>query len=279
LDRWKIDIFYNRTVDILGLRKMKESNLLAIFNRNPSNYHIFLSQGCQFLQPNFTFNMQEPRIKFYPFCEQKESCSYLVINDSMHLYLKELFFKIFEDIITAKEGTNSGYRMDILDNKKLERLLSPTKYTKYKFYNLFNIVSATSFSKNLISFEIDFINFPKSAKVNFKYPLYNMLSTIHNNTIFGIHLEDNEIELFKQIYENYIITIINNLFQEPIKISKSSDFFPMFYILMSIRLMIKKVYLEEYKIRDNNVLMFNIKNYNISNLNNYYQFNNRYLMN
>ena len=271
-----IDIFYRHTVGILGLKIMKELDILYVFNRTLSHHNLFLLQGCKFLEADYKYCMQEPRIKFYPLCEQKESCSYLVINDSIHLYLKELFFKIFEDIITAKEGSNSGYRMSMLDNSTLERLVSPTKYTKYKFYNLFNIVSDTSFSKNLISFEIDFTNSPNSAKVNFKYPLYNMLSATHNNTIFGIHLEDGEIKLFKQIYENYIITIIDSLFKEPIKIPKNSDFFPMFYILMSIRLMIKKVYLEEYEIRDNNTLAFSIENYDISNLNTYNEFYNRY---
>jgi len=100
----KIDIFYRRTVEILGLKTMKESDILYVFNRTLSNYNLFLSQGCKFLQPNFTFYMQEPEIKFYPLCEQKESYSYLVINDSIHLYLKELFFTMFEDIITAKEA-------------------------------------------------------------------------------------------------------------------------------------------------------------------------------
>jgi len=157
-----------------------------------------------------------------------------------------LTYNIFDKVITTKDGTNTrDYRLDTI---QLKKLLNPTKTTKYKLFNLFNIVTATSFSKNLISFEIDFTNSPKNARVNFKYPLYNMLTTTKNNTIFGIHLENNEIELFKQIYENYIIVPIDALFKEPIMIPQKSNQHPKFYTLMTIKLMLKETYWKNYNI-------------------------------
>ncbi len=124
-----INIFYKKTVDILGLRKMKEFDFLNIFDRNSKKHNIFLSQGCKFSQPDYYI---ESKNKFYPLCEQINSCSYLVMSDSIHLYLAELSSKIFEDIITVKEGTNSSsYRINVLANKALEKLVNPSKYTKY----------------------------------------------------------------------------------------------------------------------------------------------------
>ena len=197
----------------------------------------------------------KPIIGFHPLTKLKESCSHLLIDDSVHLYLKNLTLNIFKKVITTKNGTIVTYITNAFDTPQLDNLSNPTKNTKYKFYNLFNIVSATSFSKNLISFEIDFTNSPKSAKVNFKYPLYDMLSTIHNNTIFGIHLEDDEIKLFKQIYENYIISKIDDLFKEPIEIPTQSDHYPQFYTLMTIKLMLEEFYWKNYDI----YFIFNFK--------------------
>ena len=138
--------------------------------------------------------------------------------------------------------------MDKFDIKEVDNLSNTTKNTKFKLLNLFNIVSTASFSRNLIKFEIDFANSPKTAKVNFKYPMYDILSMIEDNTIFGIYLEDTEIKLFKQIYENYIITIIDDLFKNPIKIPEKSNKYPIFYILMTVRLMFEESYREKYNI-------------------------------
>lgn len=191
---------------------------------------------------------EKPIIRFHPLNKLKESCSHLLIDDSIHLYLRNLTFNIFRKIFATKDGTIVTNVINKFDNTQLEDLLNPTKNTKYKIFNLFNIVSATSFSKNLISFEIDFTNSPKNAKINFKYPLYNMLSTIKNNTIFGIHLDDDEIKLFMQIYENYITAIIDNLFKESIEIPTQSNQYPKFYTLMIIKLMLEESYWKNYNI-------------------------------
>jgi hypothetical protein len=214
-------------------------------------------------------------IPFHPLTSLKESCSHLLIDDSVHLYLRNLTSNIFVKIITTKDRTIDPNIINMFDTNQLNNLLNPNKNTKYKFNNLFNIVSATSFSKNLISFEIDFTNSPQSAKVNFKYPLYDILNTIQNNTIFGIYLEDNEIRLFKQIYENYIIDIIDNLFKEPIKILKESNHYSKFYILATIKLILEETYLEKYNISFIFSLKSRIERYKdmLSNLNQYTSYN------
>ena len=230
---------------LLGLESTERCNLLYIFNRNLKNNSLYTCAHKQMIAINNIRYMpnnynKEAIIPFHPLNQTEDSCSYLLIDDSIHLYLRNLTFGLFRKIIP-----NINNKFDTI---QLDNLSNPTKYTIYKFYNLLNIVSATSFSKNLISFKIDFTNSPKEAKVNFKYPLYDMLNRIQNNTLFGIHLEDNEIKLFKQIYENDIITIIDNLFREPIKISEQSDQYPQFYILMTIKLMLEETYWKNYNI-------------------------------
>ena len=220
-------LLYTDIMQILGLASINQNDLQYILNKNLKNNYFCIYAGKQIIRIDDMQNMpsdsdDKSKIKFHPLNKQESSSSHLLIDDSIHLYLRNLTYNIFNEVITTKEST------------------------KYKLSNLFNIITATSFSKNLISFEIDFTNSPKSAKVNFKYPLYDMLSTMHNNTIFGIHLEDDEIKLFKQIYENYIIKIIDDLFKEPIKIPAQSDHYSQFYTLMTIKLMLEETYWKKY---------------------------------
>ncbi|MCX6076356.1 MAG: hypothetical protein NTW78_05635 [Campylobacterales bacterium] len=237
---------------ILGLESIKNNNSLYIYNKNLKNNYsatydnkqMVLTDGLHSAAENY----EHPTwIEFFPLNEKKKSCSYLLINDSIHLYLRNLAYSLFRKIITAKDGT-IVYRESFLTTSEFYMLPNPTKNTIYKFNNLFNIISATSFSKNLISFSIDFTNSPENAKVDFKYPLYDALCTIQNNTIFGIHLEDFEVELFKQIYQNYIINTVDNLFKEDIEISKNSRNYPCSYALMTVRVKLEETFWKEYNI-------------------------------
>jgi len=245
--------FYKKIMNLFGLESIIQNNLLYILNKNLKNGYQYTFDNKQMIRMDVSHYMptgydEEPVVLFNPLSNLEKSCSHLLIDDSIHLYLRNLTFNIFEKIITTQDGTIAKNLHNMFDTDQLNDLLKPNKNTKYKFYNLFNIVSATSFSKNLISFEIDFTNSPQNAKVNFKYPLYDMLSITQHNTIFGIHLEDNEIRLFKQIYENYIIPIIDNLFQEPINIPDQSNYYPKFYILATIKLMLEETYWKKYNI-------------------------------
>jgi len=64
----------------------------------------------------------------------------------------------------------------------------------------------------------------------------------------GIYLEDSEIKLFKQIYENYIIDTIDNLFKDTLKIPENSSYYPQLYIQLRIILMLEEAFWEKYKI-------------------------------
>jgi len=272
--------FYENIMNLFNLKSIMQNNLLYILNKNLKNDYLCTYDNKQMIRIDDRSKVPNEEdeglmIPFHPLINIKESCSHLLIDDSVHLYLRNLTFHIFRKIITTQDGTITKSPYNMFDTDQLNDLLKPNKNTKYKFYNLFNIVSATSFSKNLISFEIDFTNSPQNVKVNFKYPLYDMLSTTQNNTIFGIHLETDEIKLFKQIYENYIINIINNLFQEPIKIPKQSNQYPKFYILATIKLMLEETYWKQYNIYFIFSFKDKIKRYKdmLSNLNQYKQYN------
>ena len=275
--------FYQNIMNLLGLRTDEQYDFLYILNRKLKNNYMCTYDNKQMIRIDNINNIknncdEKPIIRFHPLSKIEKSCSHLLIDDSIHLYLRNLIYNIFIQIITIKDGTHP-YKVPFwLDNNQLDSLPSLTKNTRYKLLNLFNIVSATSFSKNLIRFEINFNNSPKEAKVNFKYPLYNMLKSIKNNTIFGIHLEGDEIKLFKQIYENYIISTIDNLFKESIKIPTQSDQFPQFYTLMIIKLMLEEIYCKKYNIcfiyNFKNNIKNNIKIYKdmLSDLNHYTQY-------
>jgi len=244
------ETFYQNILALLGLEIQKMNNLLYICNKNLKNNFNVTYDNKQMILLNDNYLLEnslecKSKIKFHPLNEKEESCSRLLINDSLHFYLKNLTYNLFKKIITTKDGT-SNTKYCNLEPDKLVSLPSPTKNTMSKFNNLFNIVTATSFSKNLISFSIDFANVPRSGTITFQYPLYDELCNMNNNTIFGIYLEDVEIELFKQIYESYLIKTINSLFKEIIKIPQSSSEYPHFYIHLIMLLKLQETFWKEY---------------------------------
>ena len=256
------DIHFKRKIlQLLGIKQHPMYNLFYLLNDNLKNSFIVTCDNRQMILGNDQIPLSSDQknqstVIFRPFEKQEESCTRLIINDSIHFYLRNTVYSLFNKIITIKDGTHplKKYSFDkthlvkLNEFYQLEKLENPTKNTKYKFYNLFNIVTATSFSKNLISFSIDLTNSPKNAKVDFKYPLYDMLSTIQNNTIYGIYLEDFEIKLFKQIYENYIIDTIDNLFKDTIKIPENSSNYPQLYVLLTIKLRMEETFWKKYNI-------------------------------
>ena len=270
------DKLYIDVMKIFGLYSTKQNNLLYILHKNLNNNSFYTCDNKQIIRIDDISYMpseynKKPIIKFHPFNGLQESCSHLIIDDSIHLYLRNLTYDIFKKIITIKDGTSTNHT---LNSAQIATLETPTINTKYKLYNLFNILTSTSFSKNLISFEINFNSTLKDAKINFKYSLYEMLKSIKNNMIFGIHLEDHEIELFKQIYKNYIIIIINDLFKETVKIPEKSNQHSNFYILLRIRLMLEEIYWKKYNISFISLFKKKLPKYKkmLSNLNYYNQY-------
>lgn len=252
--------FYKDIMIILDLKSLGANDSLYLHNKNLKNDNhitcdgkqIVLNTDIQFGSPN---HEELVTITFNPLNEKYESCSRLVIEDSIHFYLRKLIHNLFSKVITIKDGTYL-FEQHSFDKTLLDKLQNPTKYTKFKFYNLFNIVTATSFSKNLISFTIHPTDPLNQIKVDFYYPLYEVLCTLQNNIFYGIDLEYSEIKLFKQIYENYIIEPIDKLFKDSIKIPDNSSNFPHLYILLTIRLSLEKIFYETYDIR---ILSFNNK--------------------
>lgn len=245
--------FYKDIMIILDLKSLGANDSLYLHNKNLKNDNhitcdgkqIVLNTDMQFGSPN---HEELVTITFNPLNEKYESCSRLVIEDSIHFYLRKLIHNLFSKVITIKDGTYL-FEQHSFDKTLLDKLQNPTKYTKFKFYNLFNIITATSFSKNLISFSINPTDSSNHFKVDFKYPLYEALYTLQNNTIYGIHLEDSEIQLFKQIYEYYIINEIDTLFKEnSINIPKNSSNFPQFHTLLAIRLQLEETFWKKYNI-------------------------------
>ena len=150
-------------------------------------------------------------------------------------------------ILRIKDGTahNLAHK---LDKTQIDSLPNPTSITRHKFNYLFDALSAIPFSKNIITFSIDFNSTSNGAKIDFKYPLYDELCTIENNTLFDIYLEDFEIVLFKKIYEDYIMNMVDKLFHKDIEVPQNSNLYPQYYTLLKIKVILQESFWKEYNI-------------------------------
>lgn len=194
---------------------------------------------------------EEPlsNIIFHPLIKNENLCSFLVLEDFIHKRLSSLINNIFNIVLSKKNNTNcKDYKQNNFNNKSIERLTNCEDYTNLKWNNLYRILTSTTFARNLISFCLELSNDFKSTKVTFDYPLYQFLINTKSNTIFGIKFSDNEILLFKQIYEFFIIKFFTKSFESTINIPLNSDEFPKFYSLLKLYLEIKKLIKEEYNI-------------------------------
>ena len=236
---------YKYILSILNLEYINSDGLL--FYSQNSKKITYDNKQIVFVYSFSHPNNKQTQIEFHPLNEKEKSCSYLLMDDSIHLYLKNLTYNLFNKIFDKKDDT-STHPAHKFDMTQIDALPNPAKYTRHKFNNLFNIVSATSFSKNLITFSIDLNSTRNHIEIDFKYPLYDELCTIQNNTLFGIYLEDFEVELFKKIYEYYIIDIVDNLFKDPIEISENSRKHPSSYALLTMKLKLEEAFSKKYNI-------------------------------
>ena len=235
---------YRELVRILELEHINQNYLLLF--RNGSDYLTYDNKQIVFTNGfNYRGDKQTTKIEFHPLNEQEQSCSYLLINDLIHLHLKNHIYSLFNKILRIKDGTNAKLTHEF-DKTQIDSLPNPTSITRHKFNYLFDALSAIPFSKNIITFSIDFNSTSNGAKIDFKYPLYDELCTIENNTLFDIYLEDFEIVLFKKIYEDYIMNMIDKLFHKDIEVPQNSNLYPQYYTLLKIKVILKEAFWKEY---------------------------------
>ena len=173
---------YRELVRILELEHINQGDLLLF--RNGSDYLTYDNKQIVFIDGfNHLGDKQTTYIEFHPLNEQKQSCSHLLVDDSIHLYLKNKVYNLFNKILRIKDGTNAKLTHEF-DKDQIDLLPNPTSITRHKFNYLFDALSAIPFSKNIITFSIDFNSTSNGAKIDFKYPLYDELCTIENNTLF-----------------------------------------------------------------------------------------------
>jgi hypothetical protein len=223
-------------------------------------------------------NREITEIIFSPFGENESICSFLALNDSINSKLSKFVHRIFKIVIEKKlninikrDNTDNTDDIDIFDDKIISELPSINKYTPYKWKNIYNIINAIPFSKDIISFSFEYSDNSQSAQVKFNYPLYTYLLQLKDNTIFGIKLSTSEIELFKKIYEIFIINIFEKTFIKPIKVPTDSDKFCKFYIFVNFYLEVNKFLLQKFKLKICNFISEDLDEINkiINNLNRY----------
>lgn len=257
---------YKDLVRILEVNYLKQDNLLCF--QNGYNFVTYDNKQIVFIDGFYVPNPQQPNIEFHPLNEQEQSCSQLLINDSIHRYLKSLLYSLFKKIIAIRNGKLANPPKS-LQKTKIDTLPNPTQLTIHKLDYLFDIHSDISLINNTITFSIDFNSTSNHTTVDFKYPLYDELCTTKNNTLFGLYLEDFEIELLKKIYEEYIIKLIDNLFNKDLEVPQNSNQYPRYYTLLTIRVLLQEAFWKEYDINRMHNIKINLKKYNemLANLN------------
>lgn len=237
---------YRELVRILELKHNNQGDLLLF--HNGSDYLTYDNKQIVFIDSvNYLGYKETTYIEFHPLNEQKQSCSHLLVDDSIHLYLKNKVYNLFNKILRIKDGTDAKLTHEF-DKDQIDLLPNPTSITQHKFNYLFDALSTIPFAKNIITFSIDFNSTSNGAKIDFKYPLYDELCTIENNTLFDIYLEDFEIVLFKKIYEDYIMNMVDKLFHKDIEVPQNSNLYPQYYTLLKIKVILQEAFWKEYDI-------------------------------
>jgi hypothetical protein len=268
--------------DLIKLNKdfLKELDFIITKYSDGTKYSIFISNKGylmfddkqMFLPDDYYFDDNKiSEIIFNTFDDNEFNCSSLVLKDGINSKLSKFVNVIFRIVIEKKLNihgkSNSTYTFD---NKCISELPSINKYTRYKWINIFNIISSIPFSKDIISFSFEYSDNSQSAQVKFDYPLYKYLLQLQDNTIFGIKLSNAEIELFKKIYEIFIIDSFRKAFIKPIKVPNDSNKFPKFYIFVKFYQEVKEFLLKDFNLRFGNFR--SRENYKVINNLNFYTY-------
>jgi len=206
------------------------------------------------------------KIIFNPINDNLFSCSFLTLNDGIHHKLSMLLNDVFESVIGNKLKIYKGKGIIYQYHEDIDKLPFTDKYVFYKWRNLYKIITSNLTSKNIISFSFEYYNNFQSAYVKFEYPLYKYLLQLQDNEIFGIKFINSEIELFKRIYEIFIIDILEERFKYPIHVPQNSNKSPKFYIFLKFYMLFKELLVESYRLRSGFYRFFDNR---IDNLNDY----------
>ena len=236
----------------------------TLFNYKKLDYLKFDNKKMVLVDENQNFATNN-KIIFNPIDDNEFSCSFLALQDGIHYKLSILVNDIFEVVIGTKLNSDRG-KGNIYHHEDIDNLLITDKYTFYKWKNLYDIINSNLTSKNIISFSFEYSSDYQSAYVKLDYPLYNYLFQIHNNEIFGINFSNSEIELFKRIYEIFIINILEEKSKLPIYVPKNSIKSPKFHIYLKFYMIFKELLAKNYGLKFARYEFFNNV---IDNLNDY----------
>ncbi len=175
------------------------------------NYRRFVLLTKEFFPLNY---IAKNEVYFNPLSNNKNECSILITEDAVYKKIEHNIEGEFNNIIIKK-----------CNEKKLNYYHIINKF-KYIFRTI-----KVPFSKNIIQFTYNISN--NDCKITLEYPLLKFLSTQNKNIVFGVHLEDYELEIFKYAYKS-VIDLIDEEFQYTFKIPAKSNKFPEFYIIMKI---------------------------------------------
>lgn len=237
----------------------------TLFNYKKLDYLKFDNKKMVLVDENQDFAIKD-KIIFNPIDDNEFSCSFLALEDGIHHKLSTLVNDIFDAVIGTKLNIYRGNISLHQYHKEINNLPTTDKYTFYKWKNLYNIIASNLTFKNIISFSFEYSSDCQSAYVKFDYSLYNYLFQIYNNEIFGINFSNSEIELFKKIYEIFIINILEEKFKLPIYVPKNSNKSPKFYIFFKFYMLFKELLAEKYRLNFGRYEFFNNV---IDNLNDY----------
>ena len=236
----------------------------TLFNYKKLDYLKFDNKKMVLVDENRDFAIKD-KIIFNPIADNEFSCSFLALEDGINHKLSILVNDIFEAVIETKLNIDRD-KGNPYHHKDIDNLLITDKYTFYKWKNLYNIIASNLTFKNIISFSFEYSSDYQSAYVKFDFPLYNYLFQIHNNEIFGINFSNLEIELFKRIYEIFIINIVEERFKIPIDVPQNSNKLPKFYIFLKFYMIFKELLAKNYGLKFGKYEFFNNR---IDNLNDY----------
>jgi len=228
-------IFYKKLLKSLNLKIQKLSTVKVdnLLNLKPYNSKqiLFFYDSLSILD---ILNEKDiDYILFNPLNNEKESYSMLVLEDGINIKLSDYIYKI----ICSEFNYN--------------------EITVHKWENIYKIITATKLSRTLIDYSFTFNN-KNTADVKIEYPLFNMLKNTKDN-IVGITLEKSEIDLLIEIYQSFIIDVIDDIFKESITIPAQNNKYHYFYTLIKFYLNTAEQIFNKYKLLKSNLYISHLK--------------------